>query len=207
MVARQPPVHLFWTAAWGGALLIVVVFSISATLSSAKEIYSYLDEEGNIVATDDLGAIPKKYREKVRVTDRTERIPSGEQVAQPPGGETFTGILATIMKWIPDPTISGLSNQQSFWLIGGFLVGAFAAGSLMFSRNPSVKFAMKWVLLFAVVGVAYALSVAELGPLESAKHNGAGGDSQGLFQRMRGEVQDIEEGQRNRVSDIDQLGQ
>ena len=194
MVARQQPISLFRTAAGRVAVLVLVLFSVSASLSSAKQMYSYLNDQGNIVATDDLGQVPVQYRKKVKVTEMTESTPSGEH--QDHAGEVpkFTGILETVMEWSPDFTISGMSKKQSQWLIGGFLVGTFAAGTLLFSRDPSIKFAMKWVLFLSVVGVAYQLYFTEFGP-------------EGAVDRFKTKRQDIEQLHQDRTKQIDQLEQ
>ena len=103
-------IFMVWLlAVWG--CLVLPLASIEA---SATTIYSYIDEQGTPVMTDNFNTIPERYRTKVKAT---------EQIATAPQSPSTAGAIhervSNFGRQLRDmvsgaaPNISGLSPSQS----------------------------------------------------------------------------------------------
>ncbi|MEP6891437.1 MAG: hypothetical protein ABI955_12165 [Nitrospirota bacterium] len=61
------------TATMLGVLILWISSLLLPEIASATTIYSYIDERGTPVLTDNFESIPERYRAKVRVTEQTPK--------------------------------------------------------------------------------------------------------------------------------------
>src|SRR5437867_129 len=127
------------------AAVIILVGLIDA--QAGKPIYSYIDERGNIVATDRLENIPERYRARVKVTESVE---SGKPSSESGASASARGedMLVRLIDHLPPTVIPGLSTYQSVMLVGGFLaiVLSYAAGKL--TGSAFLRLLSPWVIGF-----------------------------------------------------------
>jgi hypothetical protein len=54
-----------------GVVLLIVTSLMMPYAAAAETIYSYIDEQGTPVLTDNYNSIPERYRTKVKTTERS----------------------------------------------------------------------------------------------------------------------------------------
>ncbi len=138
----------------GSAAVIVgaVLFWISGLLlpviASATTIYSYIDERGTAVMTDNYESIPERYRAKVQSTEQAHKISSNHsqalrlQQAVSDWAQTARARLGTF-----SPSISGLTPYQSHVLSLGGLIAVMCLLARLFVRSQVVRFLSLWCLV------------------------------------------------------------
>jgi len=135
---------------------------------SAQPIYSYLDERGNLVATDRWEDIPERYRGRVKVTEGVGEPRSGERRSAMAAGWTEQ-IVFTLMDRLPARVIPGLSTYQSVMLIGGFLGMLLFYGGAQLTGSSFLRLLMPWAIAFIVFVTVYATFVSDLGDKVAAR--------------------------------------
>lgn len=178
------------------------------TVAEAKPMYVYVNDKGTSVMTDTLDHVPTQYRKTVKVfemAEESETVDPNEPDAinnRVPDPITPTGVMSTVLDTMP--TIN--MNQQKLMLLGGGLIIVASFVTLMFSRNMALKFAMKWLLMCAIVGTGYGWYFSSmglgsfLGETES-KENG----QKPLVERIKDEAKMIEEIQKKKLMDIEKV--
>jgi hypothetical protein len=153
------------------AICGVLLFSISSLLlpatAAATTIYSYIDDRGTPVLTDNFESIPEQYRAKVRVTEQTPQGPSDHSAAvklqqkitdlvHTTGGRfgTFT------------PSISGLSSYQSQVLSFGGIVAVICLLIRLFVKGQAVRFLSLWCLIMLGLTVPALFFTSQDAPLD-----------------------------------------
>ena len=66
-----------WLLAVSGGL----VMPLTSTEALATTMYSYIDEQGTPVITDNLNTIPERYRARVKTTEQISTAPQGTSTA------------------------------------------------------------------------------------------------------------------------------
>ncbi|MEO5955599.1 MAG: hypothetical protein ABIR36_07920 [Nitrospiraceae bacterium] len=138
----------------GSAAVIVGVFLlwISSLLlpefSSATIIYSYIDERGTAVMTDNYETIPERYRAKVQATEHAPQVAINHSMA--------ARLQQAVSDWAQvaraqfgtfTPSISGLTPYQSHVLSVGGLIGVMCLLARLFVRSQVVRFLALWCLV------------------------------------------------------------
>ena len=186
----------------------VVVLSSTAF---GGPMYSYVNEEGATVITDDLKKVPERYRKQVKVTESTRQT---DESVTDRVEEALSGVWETMRGWkVPLPEtnmISGLTNYQSAVLIGGFVIAALVFAIMALSQSPAIKFAMKWALMFVVVSMIYALYFSELDsiggetPQTSTDPTTRPGT---VIQRVKQKAKSFEQIHQQKANKLDRTGQ
>jgi len=131
----------------GGAVLIVANLAMPYA-AAAETLYSYINEQGTPVLTDDYNSIPERYRAKVKTTERS--------VSPPPQTAPLGTIHNTVTNWTKNmtatiggfaPEISGLSPAQSKILMTAGLAGLICVIAMYMTRSQVIKFLSLWVLI------------------------------------------------------------
>ena len=153
----------------GGAVLIVANLAMPYA-AAAETLYSYIDEQGTPVLTDDYNSIPERYRAKVKTTERS---------VSPPAQTTPLGTIHhTVTSWgkkitgaIPSyaPEISGLSPAQSKILTSAGLVGFICVIAMYLSRSQVIKFLSLWTLILIGIVTPVLLYTAQGGASDVMK--------------------------------------
>lgn len=97
-----------------GVLLLWIGSLLSPEIACATTIYSYIDEQGTPVLTDNFESIPERYRAKVQVTEQAPKGPS-EHSAAIRLQQKVAGWIQNAGAWlsVSVPSISGLTRYQS----------------------------------------------------------------------------------------------
>lgn len=133
-----------------GLVLLLAACTGTAVPGEARAdtIYSYIDEQGTPVMTDNYNSIPERYRAKVKTTERS--------VSQPFQTASFGTMHKRVTNWAKNmtgtvggfaPEISGLSPYQSKIATTAGLVGVVCLIAMYMSRSQVLKFLALWVLI------------------------------------------------------------
>ena len=129
-----------------GVALLIVTSLMLPYAAAAETIYSYIDEHGTPVLTDNYDSIPERYRAKVKTTERsvsppTQTTPLGTiHHTVTSWGKKIAGAIAGFA-----PEISGLSPAQSKILTSAGIVGFICVIAMYLSRSQVIKFLSLWV--------------------------------------------------------------
>ena len=142
--------------------------------TSATTMYSYIDEQGTPVITDNFDTIPERYRAKVKTTDLTATAPQ----------KTSTGgaIHDRVTNWgrqLRDmaigvaPNISGLSRTQSQILTYAGLAAVVLLIAMNLSKGQMIRLLATWCLLMLAIGTPVLLYISDDGPADVMKSKAA----------------------------------
>jgi hypothetical protein len=154
-------VWLFLSA--GGSLIMPGVFIEAA----ATTIYSYIDEQGTPVMTDNINTIPERFRAKVQVTEEAPKGASDHSVAvkvrqQITGLVHNTGI--DLGEFIP--SIYGFTHYQSKVLSIGGIVAAICLLARLVGRGQTIRFLSLWCLIMLGLTVPALFFTSQDAPLD-----------------------------------------
>ena len=132
---------------FGTLLLLISSLLLSGTVF-ATTIYSYVDERGTPVLTDNFERIPERYRANVRVTeqapkgatDHSAAVRLQQKIAD--WAHSQDGMLGTFT-----PSISGLTPYQSKVLTFGGIAAVICLLARVFGRNQVIRFLSLWCLI------------------------------------------------------------
>ena len=149
-----------------GLAAVLLIGSIHA--HSAPPIYSYMDDRGNLVATDRWEDVPERYRARVKVTEGVGETRSGDRRSPMAAGSTEQTVF-TLVDRLPAHVIPGLSTYQSVMLIGGFLGMLLFYGGAHLTGSPFLRLLMPWAVAFIVFVTVYAMFVSDLSDKVAAR--------------------------------------
>jgi len=154
------------TALWGGLFLWICCL-LSPGVASATTIYSYVDDRGTPVLTDNVENIPEQYRAKVKVTEQTSKGTTGQSVALKlqkrvtSFAESTSGELAKFTSGIP-----GLTHYQSQVFSLGGIAAAFCLFARYFLRSQVIRFLSLWCLVMLGLLVPALVFTSQDAPLD-----------------------------------------
>ena len=150
------------------AAVILLVGLIDS--QAGTPIYSYVDERGNIVATDRLENVPERYRARVKVTESvaSEKPSSGASSLFSTSGRG-EGLLFGLIDHLPPTMIPGLSTYKSVMLIGGFLAIVLFYGAGKLTGSAFLRLLMPWAVGFLGFATLYFMFVSDLGDKVAAR--------------------------------------
>jgi len=129
---------------------------------SGQPIYSYMDERGNLVATDRLDDIPERYRSAIKVTEGIAVTPrSGDKRGSLKVDWSEQGLLDLIDR-LPPGIIPGLSTYQSVMVIGGLLAMLLFYGAAKLADSAFLRLLMPWAVGFIAFATIYTMFVSDL---------------------------------------------
>ena len=150
-----------------GILVLWISSLLLSEIASATTIYSYIDDQGTPVLTDNYESIPERYRAKVQATEQAPKGASDHsatrRLQQKVAGwanNAGTGLgLST-------PHISGLTHYQSRVLTFGCIVAAICLLARFFVRSQVVRFLSLWCLIMLGLTVPALLFTSQDAPLD-----------------------------------------
>ncbi len=153
-------------AAWG--CLIMPLASIEA---SAATIYSYIDEQGTPVMTDNFNTIPERYRAKVKTTEQVAAAPQRTSTAGTIHEQVsnFGGQLRGMVSGAA-PNISGLSSSQSEILTYAGLAAIVLLVAMNVSKGPFIRLLALGCLIMLGLGTPILMYVSNDGPIDVMKN-------------------------------------
>lgn len=167
-----------WLLAMGSGLFMPLTSSMEAW---ATTMYSYIDDQGTPVITDNFNAIPERYRAKVKTTEQTPSAPQGTSIA-------IAGTIhERVTKWgrqVTDmgssavPNISGLSPSQSKILTYAGIAAIVLFVAMYMSKGPGVRLLALWFLIMLGLGTPVLMYVSKDGPMDVIKNQAVQADKQ-----------------------------
>jgi hypothetical protein len=162
-----------WCVCNGGvtAILGVFLFWIASLVSpgsaAATTIYSYIDERGTPVLTDNFENIPERYRAKVRVTEQAPKSPSDHSAAVKLQ-QKMTDLVQSTDGRISNlaPSISGVTQYQSNILTYGGIVAVVCLLARLLIRSQVAQFLSLWCLIMLGLVVPALFFTSQDGPLD-----------------------------------------
>ena len=121
-----------------GVLLLWISSLLLPEIASATTIYSYIDEQGTPVLTDNSESIPERYRAKVQATEQAPKGPSDHSAV--------VRLQEKVAGWAKNSgaglglftqNISGLTHFQSRVLSFGGIVAVICLLARIFMRAKS----------------------------------------------------------------------
>jgi len=150
-----------------GGLLFWISGLLFPGIASATTIYSYVDDRGTPVLTDNLENIPERYRAKVQVTEQAPKgvsdLSAAAKIQQQIAGwaqNTGTGLDKFT------PNISGLTRYQSQVFSFGGLGAVVCLLARFFLRNQAVRFLSLWCLIMLGLIVPALVFTSQDAPLD-----------------------------------------
>ncbi len=150
----------------------------------ATTLYSYVDERGTAVVTDNYNNIPERYRSKVKIT---EASPSARSV-----GSSIANLHNSVTHWTNDtlqsvsglaPDIPGMTPYQSRVLTFAGLIAIICCMAMYLSRGQITRFLALWCLILLGLATPILLYVSKDGPVDV----------------LRGKAGEIQEKQQDRL--------
>ncbi len=198
-------------------------------------VYTYVDDEGTVIFTEQLQSIPERYRSRVQVMADTEGQKE-EQKAK----ETKEKMLGAAKPQVPKETaaaveqaremahdiqtgpqslIPTLSPYQTAVLGTGFGVAVILYVMMKLSHNFGVRLILRLLLVAVMFGTSYLMYFSGLGEKfaemtghatqEGAGKSGGGGSKlqspTELLQKVRETVKDMERSQQEKVNALQQM--
>ena len=153
-------------AVWG--CLVMPLASIEA---SATTIYSYIDEQGTPVMTDNFNTIPERYRAKVKTTEQVATAPQRTSTAGTIHEQVsnFGGQLRGMVSGAV-PNISGLSSSQSEILTYAGLAAIVLLVAMNVSKGPFIRLLALGCLIMLGLGTPILMYVSNDGPIDVMKN-------------------------------------
>jgi len=154
-------------AAIFGILLLWISSLLLPEIASATTMYSYVDDRGTPVLTDNFENIPERYRAKVQVTEQASKGASDHSAAvelqqKVAGWAHNTG--AGLGKFTPN--ISGLTHYQSQVLSFSGIVAVVCLLIRFFGRSQAIRFLSLWCLIMLGLIVPALLFTSQDAPLD-----------------------------------------
>ncbi len=153
-------------AVWGG-----LVMPLSSTDASATTIYSYIDEQGTPVMTDNFNTIPERYRAKVKTTEQTTTAPQSTSTA---GSihERVSNVGRQLRDMVSGavPGISGLPPSQSEILTYAGVAAIILLIAMNVSKGPFIRLLALGCLVMLGLGTPVLMYVSNDGPMDVMKN-------------------------------------
>jgi hypothetical protein len=162
---------MMWLLAIGSSLVMPLAFPMETL---ATTMYSYIDEQGTPVITDNLNTIPERYRAKVKTTDLTPTAPQRTSTAGAIHDRvTNWGRQLRDMAIGAAPNISGLSRTQSQILTYAGLAAVVLLVAMNLSKGQMIRLLATWCLLMLAIGTPVLLYISDDGPADVMKSKAA----------------------------------
>jgi hypothetical protein len=136
----------------------------------ATTIYSYIDEQGTPVITDNFNTIPERYRTRVKTTEQASTSPQGTSTAGTIHegvsnlGRQLRGMISGAV-----PNISGLSPSQSEILTYAGLASIVLIVAMNLSKGQGVRLLAMWCLIMIGLATPVLMYVSKDGPIDVMK--------------------------------------
>ena len=156
--------------------------------------YTYVDDKGTVVFTDNKDNIPARYRARVKVLEERESAKGGGGLIEK-GAAAVEQVTGKITGKITDTasqspiTIPGLSPYQSKVLSLACVAAVLMAGTMLLSGNPAVRFLMRWLLVLLAIGTTATMFFSE----------------GGLAQKATGAAKELERTQQQKSQQLQQM--
>jgi len=146
------------------ALLVILTNWISWSGVDAKPLYSYADEKGTRIITDDYNKIPPSYRAKVTTVEQE----ADGYVAEIERVGELVGSAKGFVVQVP-----GMSLQQSKIITYASLFGMLCLVALNLSRSEAIRALALWCLVLIGICAPVLVYIADDGAAAVMKNKAA----------------------------------
>ena len=143
---------------------VIALMSTAAVAVEAKPLYSYTDERGTRVITDNYDKIPAEYRAKATAVEQESDGLVGEIERV---GE-FVGSGKGFVVAVP-----GMSYQQSKVITYAAVVALLCVLAMNFSRSEAIRALALWCLVLTGIGAPVLVYIADDGAATIMKKKAA----------------------------------
>jgi Domain of unknown function (DUF4124) len=137
----------------------------------ATTMYSYIDEQGNLVYTDTLETVPQKYRAKVKAHEQPDPVtksPSALQSVQEKVKAQAKNLGSGMSSVNLD--LAGLAPEQSKIVTQAGLAAVVLLAIMFFSKNsPMVRLLALGLLIVLGIGTPVLMYTTDGGPMDRMK--------------------------------------
>ena len=158
-------------ALWLLAVGVCFVMPLASIEALATTMYSYIDEQGTPVITDNFNTIPERYRARVKTT---EQIPTAPQSTSTAGAihERVSGLGRQLRGMVSGaaPNISGLSPSQSQILTYAGIAAIVLLVGMNVIKGQFVRLLALWCLIMLGLATPILMYVSDDGPMDVMKH-------------------------------------
>ncbi len=157
---------MVWLLTIGGCF----VMSLASIDASATTIYSYIDEQGTPVMTDNFNTIPERYRARVKTT---EQVATASQRTSTVG--TIHERVSNFGRQLRDmvsgtaPNISGLSLSQSGILTYAGLAAVVLLVAMNVMKGQFIRLLALGCLIMLGLATPVLMYVSDDGPMDVMK--------------------------------------
>jgi hypothetical protein len=155
------------TAAWRylSVVLLLTVLQGAAALSiDARSLYSYTDEKGTRIITDNYEKIPPSYRGKVTTVEQESDGYVGEIERV---GELVGSAKGFVVR------VPGMSFHQSKVITYAALIALLCVVTMNFSRSEAIRALALWCLVLTGIGAPVLVYIADDGAATIMKNKAA----------------------------------
>ena len=190
-------------------LAAAMVWAGSPCDAGASTIYTYMDDKGNMAATDSLASVPERYRAGVKVREVQDGDPvvpaPAPEVREPAPPSAVQDFVFKLAEHYPKAIlVPGTNAFQSLVLIVGIVAAVLMLAGMNLSGNPAVRLFMKFMLGFLVVTATYLMYFSDMGE-RAAKASGQPGSSGNVMQKARESAKTQEAIHQQRAKEIESL--
>jgi hypothetical protein len=155
-------------AIWLLAVTVSCVMPLASNEALATTMYSYIDEQGTPVITDNFNTIPERYRARVRTTDQISTVPQTAGTIQ----ERLSNLGGQLRGMVSGatPNISGLSPSQSEILTYASLAAIVLLVAMYMSKGQAVRLLALWCLIMLGLATPVLMYVSKDGPMDMMKY-------------------------------------
>lgn len=135
--------------------------------AAATTVYSYIDEQGTPVMTDNINTIPERFRAKVQVTEEAPKGASDHSVAVKVQQQITDLVHNTgidLNKFVP--SMYGFTHFQSKVLSIGGLVAVICLLVRLVGRGQTIRFLSLWCLIMLGLTVPALFFTSQDAPLD-----------------------------------------
>jgi hypothetical protein len=161
-------------AIWLLAVTVSFVMPLASVEVLATTMYSYIDEQGTAVITDNFNTIPEQYRARVKTTEQISTAHQGTSTAG-----TIRDRLSNLRSQLEDmvsravPNISGLSHAQSEILTYAGLAAMVLLVAMNVSKGQVVRLLALWCLIMLGLATPILMYLSKDGPMDVMKNKAA----------------------------------
>ncbi|MDN5943305.1 MAG: hypothetical protein L0H94_15605 [Nitrospira sp.] len=161
----------FIFTAWLLAVWWGLVMPLASMEAMATTMYSYIDEQGTPVITDNFNTIPERYRARVKTTEQMSTAPQKTSTA---GAihERVSNFGRQVRDMVSGsaPSISGLSPSQSQILTYAGLAAIVLLVAMTVSKGQFIRLIAVWCLVMLGLATPVLLYVSNDGPMDVMKN-------------------------------------
>lgn len=155
------------TPAWrclGVVLLLALFHGGAASTIDARSLYSYTDEKGTRIITDNYNKIPSSYRGKVTTVEQESDGYVGEI-------ERVGGLIGSAKGFVV--RVPGMSFHQSKVITYAALIALLCVLAMNFSRSEAIRALALWCLVLTGIGAPVLVYIADDGAATIMKNKAA----------------------------------